>query len=297
MSHFLIKTKVEPVLNKRVGLGEGAYWDFYKNLLYWIDIHEKKLFIFNPLKKQNKEIKFKEEIGAVVASKDGCVILATKNKFIKYNFLTGRSYLLAILNDDRKNIRFNDGKCDPMGRFWVGTMDETGKPNKGSLYFLGRDYSIEKRINKVTISNGITWSLNRKTLYYIDSPTYSVVSYEFDEKNGGIKNKRIAIEINSDLGMPDGMTIDNEGMLWIALYGGGKIARYNPQNGRLMAILEIPGAKLVTSCSFGGNDLSDLYITTSSYGLNNVEKKQQHNAGRLLKAKVGEQGVPLWRFL
>ncbi len=297
MKNLLIKAKVEPVTEVCADLGEGAIWDYINKVLYWVDIYGKKLFVYEPVNRVNRVIKFNKEIGAVVPRKKGGVILAMKGCFVSYNLNTGKVKKLAIVEQNIPTNRFNDGKCDPAGRFWAGTMDFKASHNAGSLYYLDLDFSLRKIIRGITISNGITWNVDKKTMYYIDSPTYSVVSYDYNKETGNIKNKRVIIRINPLYGIPDGMTIDKEGMLWIALFGSGKISRWDPASGDLVGLLEIPGAKRVTSCSFGGNEMKDLYITTASHGLNKKQLRNQPYAGALFKASLNIAGLPLWQFL
>jgi len=163
--------------------------------------------------------------------------------------------------------RFNDGKCDPEGRFWAGTMPLNASSKTGSLYRLtyqNGEFLTKKMLSDITISNGICWSLDHKKLYYIDSPTYHVKEFDYDVKTGEIQpdHYRICIEIGKHQGMPDGMTIDSEGMLWIALWGGNAVNRYDPNTGKLLLTIHTPVSK-TTAVAFGGQKLDELYITTA----------------------------------
>lgn len=151
-------------------------------------------------------------------------------------------------------------------------------------------------IENTTISNGIVWDRKLKCMYYIDTATYTIAAYDYDETSGEIRNKRKVVKVDKTLGEPDGMAIDEDGMLWVALYGGGKVAKWNPTDGKLHGFIEIPETKFITSCAFGGDDLSDLYITTASQGLNQQELKKQPYAGALLRIKVNTKGTKLWYF-
>ena len=297
MKKITIEANAKPVIEIRADLGEGAVWDSVNKALYWLDILGKKLFIYYPISGINKEIKFNKEIGAVVPRQSGGVILALKGGFASYNFNSGKLQKLITVEQDKPANRFNDGKCDPAGRFWAGTMNFNGAPNAGSLYYLDTNLTVKKIIKGVTISNGITWSVDEKIMYYIDSSTYSVVSFDYDKFSGNIKNKKTVIKINPSYGVPDGMTIDKEGMLWIALFNGGKISRWNPITGNLIGLLEIPGAKQITSCAFGGSDMKDLYVTTATHGLTKNELGHQRYAGSLFKARLNIAGIPSWQFL
>ena len=176
--------------------------------------------------------------------------------------------------------RFNDGKCDPAGRFWAGTMSISNMPCAGSLYVLEKDGTVKTKITGVTCSNGMAWSPDDKTLYYIDTPTRQVVAYKYDTKNGDITDGRVAISIPEEKGSPDGMTIDTEGMLWIALWDGWKVIRYNPYTSEQLYEVTLPVSR-VTSCVFGGDDMDDLYITSAREGLSDSDLKEQPLAGSL----------------
>lgn len=195
-----------------------------------------------------------------------------------------------------KNNRFNDGKCDPAGRFWAGTMSVFDTPEAGSLYTLEPDFSVSAKIRRVGCSNGIAWSSDGNLMYYIDTLTRQVVSFDFDIISGGISNKRVIIEIPETDGYPDGMTIDSDGMLWIALWGGYRIARYNPLSGEMIHNFRLPVSQ-ISSCTFGGENLQDLYITTAKTGLKPHEINKQPLAGRFFVIKnSGFQGLNVSKF-
>jgi sugar lactone lactonase YvrE len=192
--------------------------------------------------------------------------------------------------------RFNDGKCDPAGRFWAGTMSHTDEPEKGSLYLLGKDLSVTKKIEAVSISNGLAWSPDHKTFYYIDTPTKKVAAFHFDNTNGKIEDKRYIIQFLNNEGTPDGMTIDSEGMLWIAHWDGWQISRWNPVTGEKLKSILLPVSR-VTSCCFGGKNLDDLYITSASTGLSDDQLKKEPLAGSLFVIKnTGFNGLPAFEF-
>src|SRR5918999_4891566 len=184
-----------------------------------------------------------------------------------------------MIEADISSNRMNDGKCDPAGRFWAGTMAMDGARGRGALYRLDADRSVARMLGAVSVSNGLAWSADSSTMYYIDTPTGSVDAFEFDADAGAISGRRPFVKIDGGDGMPDGMTIDSEGGLWVALWGGGAVHRYDA-GGRLDGIVEVP-ASLTTSCTFGGSDLGDLYITTASTGLGEAELRDQPLAGSL----------------
>jgi sugar lactone lactonase YvrE len=235
-------------------------------------------------------------IGAIALCNSGLLIAATQDGFALIDL--EKENLIGIV-DPEKHIefnRFNDGKCDPAGRFWAGTMSVNDTPEAGCLYTLESDFSVSAKIRGVGCSNGIAWSPDQNLMYYIDTLTCQVVSFNFDIINGGLSNRRVIIEIPETDGYPDGMTIDSEGMLWIALWGGWRIARYNPLSGKMINNFSLPVAQ-ISSCTFGGENLQDLYVTTAKTGLLPHEIEKQPLAGRLFVIKnSGFQGLNASKF-
>ena len=189
------------------------------------------------------------------------------------------------------SLRFNDGKCDPAGRFWVGTFDLEQKPHAGTLYRLDPDGSLHVMLRGITNSNGIAWSLDKKLMYYIDTPTLTVQAFDYDHATGAIANPRVIIRIPEGAGFPDGMTIDAEGKLWVALWGGGAVHRYHPATGALLQAVAVP-APYTSSCAFGGPDLKTLYITTARGGLSPEQLEEFPESGNVFAVEPGVAGVP-----
>ncbi|MDO8685267.1 MAG: SMP-30/gluconolactonase/LRE family protein [Clostridiales bacterium] len=292
--------ELEFVLDAKSIVAEGSFWDERKHLLIWIDIFQYKVHVYNPLNNHVYSIDTGQYVGSIALREKGGAVVALHNGFYFLNLDDGK---LTFITDPEKHLpnnRFNDGKCDCMGRFWAGTMSNNENEGKGttspegSLYCLDVDLSVRYIFGNVTISNGITWSLDNKTMYYIDTPTRQVAAFDFSPDTGEINNKRTVITTPPDKGCPDGMTIDEEGMLWIALWGGYGVTRWNPQNGKLLKEIEIP-VKNVTCCTFGGDNLDELYITTSQIGINSNDPGYKY-AGGIFKIKPGIRGIPAFRF-
>jgi sugar lactone lactonase YvrE len=175
-------------------------------------------------------------------------------------------------------------------------MSISNSANAGTLYALEKNYELKKKIEGVTCSNGLSWSTDEKTFYYIDTPTRDVVAYDYEASSGQITNKRVVVHIPQEEGYPDGMTIDSEGMLWIALWNGWKVVRYDPFTGKPLTVFNLPVSK-VTSCVFGGETLEDLYITTAKTGITEKDLKTQYLAGSLFVIKnCGYKGVRAFEF-
>src|SRR5690606_35766901 len=222
---------IEVVSEVKSELGEGPVWDAPRRLICWVDIINGLIHEWLPEKKIHHTIKVGQMIGAMAVCTDGNYVAALKNGFGFIDRRTGEVDLITDPEADLPDNRFNDGKCDPSGRFWAGTLPLSEDTDTGSLYILNRDRSVEKREDKITISNGLAWSLTDRAFYYIDTPTMKVVRYDYDNGTGAIGNKETIINIPREAGFPDGMTIDSEGMLWIAHWGGWQVTRWNPATG------------------------------------------------------------------
>tara|TARA_R110000868_G_scaffold132180_1_gene342762 strand:+ start:49370 stop:50245 length:876 start_codon:yes stop_codon:yes gene_type:complete len=286
----------EVVCEKVSELGEGPLWDLSRKLICWVDILNGHIHEWSPVSKTLNTLQVGQMIGAMAICNDGNYIAAIKDGFGFVNPKTGEVEMIENPEGHLPGNRFNDGKCDPAGRFWAGTMPLSEDKPTGSLYMIAADRSAVKREGAITISNGLAWSLDHKVLYYIDTPTLEVVGYDFDMKNGNITNKRTIINIPKEEGFPDGMTIDNEGMLWIAHWGGWQVTRWNPSTGKKLSAIKLPVSN-VTSCIFGGESMKDLYITSARKGLSVAELEKQPLAGSLFVIKEsGFTGVEAYKF-
>ncbi len=288
--------RVEPEVAVRVEaiVGEGAIWDADKSVLYWLDILGSQLYVFDPKTGQNRAIDVGQTVGTVVPRASGGVMVALHNGFAALDLETEKVTPVADPERDIPANRFNDGKCDPAGRFWAGTMEFNGEADRGALYCLEIDHSVSRKVEPVTISNGIVWSLDNRTMYYIDTARDNVRAWDYDLESGDIDNERVVIE-NEGPGHFDGMTIDEEGMVWIAVFGGWGVWRYDPQSGALLEKVLVP-VEQITSCTFGGDNLDELYITSCRYLMDEQALREQPLAGSLLRVKVGARGVPAFPF-
>lgn len=281
--------QVELLFDTKATLGEGPVWDVHTQMLYWIDIINQRVYANADVLLETDEF-----IGCLAPRKDGGLVLTKRFSLWTLEPDQTKLTLLSSLTNEPSNNRFNDGKCDPYGRFLVGTMDMDEKNLNGSLYsFDGK--SVTKLLSGVTISNGLTWSPDHKTFYYIDTPTREVEAFDYDPETGAIANPRVAVRVPESLGWPDGMTSDMQGNLWIAMWGGAQITRWNPHTGQLLERISVP-AKNVSSCAFGGKDLNELYITSARLGLDEATLNQYPLTGGVFRLETRVEGMPAFAF-
>jgi sugar lactone lactonase YvrE len=288
--------QIDVVVEHKCLLGEGIVWDAKWKVICWIDILNGEIHEYEPEQKTHKTIPVHQMIGSLAVCTNGNFIAALQNGFAFIDKISGEIKMIADPESHLPHSRFNEGKCDPAGRFWAGTMSLSEEPDAGNVYVVEKDLSITKRIESVTISNGMAWSVDHKTFYFIDTPTFEVVAYDYVKNTGHINNKRTIIKIANEDGYPDGMTIDNEGMLWIAHWNGWQVTRWNPKSGEKIRTIKLPVAK-VTSCTFGSENYGDLYITSAKVGLTEDELEKQPLAGSLfILRNCGFQGMPAFEF-
>ena len=284
--------KVRCVLDAQAGLAEGPHWWAEKGVLLWVDIEASRVGLLDPLTGRNRFLAVPSHAGAVVPMSDGELLVATAQGFVRLHPDSGVVSFLLDPEDDRPGNRFNDGKCDPWGRFWAGTMAYDFEPLAGALWRLDGDGGITCQRRKLTISNGLAWSQDRGTLYFIDSPTLNVMAFPLNSAGEIAGEPSICVQIPKDWdAVPDGMCIDAEGMLWIALFGGGCVTRWDPLRGCLLERLELP-CRQVTSCCFGGPHLDQLFVTTARREMDAAAMKVEPLAGGLFQADVGVNGLP-----
>ena len=278
---------VEVAIHTRAVLGEGPRWDAAASRLLWVDIEAGVLHVFEPQGDGDRAIALDARVGAAVPATDGRVLAALADRLALVDLADGPLETLAEIPhpDDR---RLNDGACDPAGRFWVGSMALDERPGGGALYRFTVVGGLERVLDGVTLSNGLGWSPDGRLLFYVDSPTQRIDGVDFEPGSGTISGRRPFAEIEPEAGIPDGLTVDEEGGVWLALFGGGAVRRYGP-DGTLDLVLELPARK-VTACCFGGPDGRDLYVTTASIG------GEPEPAGSVFVAAVDVAGPPAQPF-
>lgn len=231
------------------GLAEGPYWDAAAGGLYWVDIPAGRVHFAD---EGGRQVSWDagQPVGAVAGRASGGLVLAVRDGFMALDPATGATAMLAGIDLGQPDVRMNDGGCDRAGRFFAGTMAVDEATPAGALYRLDPDHSVTRLIAGVTVSNGIGWSLDERLMYYVDSPTRRVDVFDYDPATGAIEARRPFASLPPGDAVPDGLTVNAEGGVWVALWGGSAVHRYD-SGGRLDRVLEIPSVN-VTSCAFGG---------------------------------------------
>lgn len=285
---------VELVLDTKATLGEGPVWDNREQLLYWVDIMAYRLYRYHPHDGTIDCFQFDRYIGAVAIRQSGGLLLAMQHGFYSFNETIQQPIPICELETHLDN-RFNDGKCDSLGRFWSGSLSMAHIVDDGAFYRLDTNHSVHRMISGIGISNGLGWNADNTIMYYIDSLTHCVDAFDFDLEKGEIRNRRIVYEVPKSQGVPDGMTVDEEGMLWVAIAGGYEVARINPRTGKKIESIPLP-VSIVTSCEFGGVNGNELYITSGRMGLSESQIALEPLAGGLFKVKLDVRGGNIYPF-
>ena len=285
---------VNPIGSRISQWGEGPIW--WQNHLYYVDIEGHSIVRLNPNNGNETCWDVGERIGTVVPSAMEDFIYAGDTGFVRFNPATGDKTPMADPEAAlRGSNRFNDGKCDPAGRFWAGSISLAKASGSANLYSLDTTGEISLQLPKLTNSNGICWSADAKTLYHIDTPTKSIQAYDFNLASAKLSNRRTVVDTAAQgfASSPDGMTIDCDGNLWVAFCHGGSVACFNPnQDGKVLQSVQLPCLE-TTACAFGGPKLDRLFVTTGIH-----KSTQEADAGRVFVIDgLGVKGVPAFAFL
>lgn len=292
----MIKIVKNTLIESACLLGESPVWDPSQEILYWVDILSSALHRYDTKADEHSILEFKDPICAVTRCSSGKLLLAFKRKLAllpEFNIDSLRQKTTLL---PENGVRFNDGQIDPMGRLWIGTMSELGSKKKGMIMKVNQDFKTRIEVRELDISNGMCWSPDHTYFYHVDTGKYEVTTYDYSKKKGEIKNPRKIIKIPKSWGKPDGMTIDEEGKLWIALWGGWAISRWDPETGSCIGMIDLPVSQ-VSSCVFGGKDFSELYITSARIGLDHKKIIEEPLAGSVFKICIpGVRGLPANTF-
>ena len=259
--------------------GEGPVWDAAAHRLFWVDLTGCKLHVLNPVDERFESRCFDESVCAVAPQEDGSLLISFAKRIARVDWTSG--VILETLCNIEPNIpgnRANDGKADPAGRFWIGTMSEKGDvPEAGALYRLDGS-QLTCILGDLTIANGMGWSSDSRTMFFIDSPTREVWAFDFDVADSSISNRRVVVRVPENLGIPDGMCVAPDDALWVAHWGSGCVCHWDPRDGKLLGRIDT-GCPHTTSRCFGPD--KSLYITTSRFGLDEATLAGAPDSGRL----------------
>lgn len=276
-----------PVGSQRSQWGEGPIW--WQDRLYYVDIENHLVIEFNPKNGEEKTWNVSDtvgRVGTVVPRAAGGLVVAGDKGLHFLNTETGTTTPISDPETEKSDNRFNDGKCSPDGRFFAGTISLVKNTGDAALYRLDQDLSLHTAYANVTNSNGIAWSADGKTCYYIDTPQLAVLAFDYSSETGLLSNPRTAFSTSHITASPDGMAIDSDGNLWIAFCHGACVVCFDPMTGDQLRKIDLPCLE-TTACAFGGENLDELYVTTGIH-----KSEVEEHAGRLFCIKgLGVKGV------
>ena len=284
--------ELELVLDARAELGEGPVWQAATGTLYWVDLFAGIVHHYQPATGIAGHVDVGEFVGCVVPRERGGLLAATTSGIYHLDLVSGTRTRVSDIEADRPETHFNDGKVDPAGRFWFGSIaTDRSTDTRGDLYSLEPDLTVTRRLRGIDNTNGMDWSPDGRTMYYIDSLTRQVTAFDYDAAGGDIANPRPVVTLPENSGVPDGMTVALDGTLWVAHWGGARVTRWHPTTGALIQTIPVP-ANLTTSCAFAGPALDELYITTARYQESGPALAAQPHAGGVFRIRTDTRGRP-----
>lgn len=286
--------EVRCVVDCKNVLGECPVWCPDEQVLWWVDISNPSLARFDPASGSVQTWPLPKAIGSFALRRGGGFLMAFRSGFATMASPDAPVEWVEMPNTRPADGRFNDGKCDVAGRFWVGSMDRNLTNPIGELYRLDADYTCTRMDGGFTISNGLGWSPDNRTMYFTDSPPRTIYAYDFDVASGALENRRVFVEFDAAPGRPDGCTVDAEGFVWSARVRGWRIDRYDP-DGKLERTIDLPFQR-PTSLVFGGPRLETLYVTSSTLSLSEEDLAKQPLAGGVFAIETGIKGQPEYHF-
>jgi sugar lactone lactonase YvrE len=289
-----MRSPFECVLDIKASLGECPTWSIDEQSLYWVDINAPSLNRFDPLTGRNIAWPMPEAIGCFALRDGGRFVAALRSGIWLVDSNGKLERKIAAVPYDPVHHRFNDGRADAQGRFWAGSMNEKRDASSARLYRLDAEFALTPMISHITISNGLAWSPDSRTLYHADTPTRTITAWDFEPGAGTIANRRVFAQFAGENDRPDGAAVDREGCYWSAFYGGGKVVRLSPR-GKMVAEFPLP-AMCPTMCAFGGPDLKTLYVTTARQRCAAEELARLPQSGGIFAMRVDVPGMPEPKF-
>lgn len=271
---------------------EGIVWDARRQRLLWLDIFKGHVLSFDLKSRALQTLQVGKVVGSVAPRRAGGLVCAVREGF---GFLAEDETFTFVSTHlrDTPYAQMNDGGVDPRGRFWAGSMtfEFQTRPNACALYRLDPDGTISTQLPGVSIGNGIAWSPEGKRCYYVDSATHRIDDFEFDVEGGFLGKRRVLAEVDA---FPDGIAVDTDGCIWVALFQGWEVRRFTPA-GKVDRVIRMPGSQ-VTTCTFGGSDLRTLFIAVSPHNMSE-ETKAREKTGYIFALDVGVQGLSTPEYL
>ncbi len=289
-----MRSPFECVLDIKASLGECPTWSIDEQSLYWVDINAPSLNRFDPLTGRNVAWPMPEAIGCFALRDGGRFVAALRSGIWLVDSNGKLERKISAAPYDPVHHRFNDGRADAQGRFWAGSMNEKRDASSARLYRLDAAFALTPMLSDITISNGLAWSPDSRTLYHADTPTRTITAWDFDPGAGTIANRRVFAQFAGETDRPDGAAVDREGCYWSAFYGGGKVVRLPPR-GKMVAEFPLP-AMCPTMCAFGGPDLKTLYVTTARQRRAAEELARLPQSGGIFAMRVDVPGMPEPKF-
>jgi sugar lactone lactonase YvrE len=280
----------------RCGVGEGPSWDERDGALLWVDIVTGEVFHHTLATGETVSMRLGQQVSAVLPRRNGGYLLTLPDGVFAVDSIEQGAPLRAVaaIEPDKPRQRTNDAKCDPAGRLWSGTMSRDRVPDVGSLYRLDPDLTLTRVLTGVSVSNGIGWSPDGTRMYYVDSAPRTLDVLDYDLATGEASGRRRLVDIEPEDGSPDGLAVDADGCIWLAVWGSGAIWRYAP-DGSLEDRIAVP-SRNAASCCFGGPDLEDLFVTTASAELSEQALEADPTAGGVYRLRPGVRGLPTTPF-
>ena len=285
---------LDVVVARNFDLAEGPIWDDVTNTLIFVDCNEGRIHRFDPIKDHLSGIEVGHTIGVAIPRSRGGFVATSVDGLLSVSDTGEDVSLIVPIEADLPNNRMNDGKCDAKGRLWSGTFSTRFERDAGALYRIDPDLRLTPALRDVRVSNGIAWSPDNRLLYFNDTLARGIDVFDYDLDQGHLSNRRRFVDIDRDTGLPDGMAVDADGCVWVALFHGGQVRRYNPQ-GDWIGVISLPAGR-VTSCNSGGPLLDELYITTADLKLHDDGNPHEAEAGYLFRCRPGVKGLPSHPF-
>lgn len=276
-------------------LGESPMWHNERNSCFWVDIEGCIIYEYSFVHQNCSQYQLSQRVSLVVKSNTADeLILGLQGGVSRFNLTSQTlSMLTSELNADWQNYRCNDGGVDSMGRLWISTTELNHKADAGALYCVDKGLVVSEKLDKLSISNGMAWTADNKRLFHTDSATGAIKSYFYDEHTGDLEFERVAVQIPAETGVPDGIALDAEGKLWIALWGGYGVGRFDVDTGEMLSFVTVP-APHVSSCTFIGEALDQMIITTAKKGMTENELKEFPESGHIFIVEPGVTGLPVF---